>query len=162
MSRKTRRNTLRKATKVSFPVTNGSTHKFGLSAFLLGSIAISGTPFAAQPADTPPAPAPAAADAELQEVVVTGIRASQEASIQTKRNADTVVDAITAEDVGKFPDKNVAESLSRVPGVVINREFGEGEQRRRRRERPLRLDLRAQPGRRPAPARRPGRTAGPS
>jgi iron complex outermembrane receptor protein len=71
------------------------------------------------------AAAPAAAD--VGEIVVTGIRASQEASIQTKRNADAVVDAITAEDVGKFPDKNVAESLSRVPGVVINREFGEGE-----------------------------------
>jgi iron complex outermembrane receptor protein len=61
------------------------------------------------------------------ELVVTGIRASQDASIQTKRNAEAVVDSITAEDVGKFPDKNVAESLQRVPGVVINREFGEGE-----------------------------------
>jgi iron complex outermembrane receptor protein len=71
----------------------------------------------------------AAADAQptVGELVVTGIRASQEASIQTKRNAEAVVDSITAEDVGKFPDKNVAESLQRVPGVVINREFGEGE-----------------------------------
>jgi iron complex outermembrane recepter protein len=71
----------------------------------------------------------AAADAppSVGELVVTGIRASQEASIQTKRNAEAVVDSITAEDVGKFPDKNVAESLQRVPGVVINREFGEGE-----------------------------------
>jgi len=71
----------------------------------------------------------AAADAPntVGELVVTGIRASQEASIQTKRNAEAVVESITAEDVGKFPDKNVAESLQRVPGVVINREFGEGE-----------------------------------
>jgi iron complex outermembrane receptor protein len=71
----------------------------------------------------------AAAEAEttVGELVVTGIRASQAASIDTKRNADAVVDAITAEDVGKFPDKNVAEALQRVPGVVINREFGEGE-----------------------------------
>src|SRR3954454_18268439 len=72
----------------------------------------------------------AAADAAsntVGELVVTGICASQEASIQTKRNAEAVVDSITAEDVGKFPDKNVAESLQRVPGVVINREFGEGE-----------------------------------
>lgn len=65
--------------------------------------------------------------AEVDEVVVTGIRASIEQSISTKRNADAVVDVITAEDVGKFPDKNVAEALQRVPGVVINREFGEGE-----------------------------------
>ena len=72
-------------------------------------------------------PAAAAEATTVGEVVVTGIRASQEQSIATKRNADAVVDAITAEDVGKFPDKNVAEALQRVPGVVINREFGEGE-----------------------------------
>jgi len=64
---------------------------------------------------------------EVDEVIVTGIRASIEQSIATKRNADAVVDVITAEDVGKFPDKNVAEALQRIPGVVINREFGEGE-----------------------------------
>jgi iron complex outermembrane receptor protein len=75
----------------------------------------------------PAAAAEAPAQATVGELVVTGIRASQEASIQTKRNADAVVDSISAEDVGKFPDKNVAESLQRVPGVVINREFGEGE-----------------------------------
>jgi iron complex outermembrane receptor protein len=65
--------------------------------------------------------------AQVEELIVTGIRASQAASIDTKRNADAVVDAITAEDVGKFPDKNLAEALQRVPGIVINREFGEGE-----------------------------------
>jgi iron complex outermembrane recepter protein len=64
---------------------------------------------------------------QVEELVVTGIRASQAASIDTKRNADAVVDAITAEDVGKFPDKNLAEALQRVPGIVVNREFGEGE-----------------------------------
>src|SRR4051812_37740631 len=63
----------------------------------------------------------------LQEVVVTGIRASLRESLETKRNATAFVDAISAEDVGKFPDKNVAEALQRVPGIVINREFGEGE-----------------------------------
>ena len=64
---------------------------------------------------------------ELQEVVVYGIRASLRESLETKRQATGVVDALTAEDVGKFPDKNLAEALQRVPGVVINREFGEGE-----------------------------------
>lgn len=67
------------------------------------------------------------AGAQVEELVVTGIRQSQAASIQTKRSADAVVDAITAEDVGKFPDKNLAEALQRVPGIVVNREFGEGE-----------------------------------
>jgi iron complex outermembrane receptor protein len=63
----------------------------------------------------------------LEPVVVTGIRASLRESIATKRESATIVEAITAEDVGKFPDKNVAEALQRVPGVVINKEFGEGE-----------------------------------
>jgi iron complex outermembrane recepter protein len=67
------------------------------------------------------------ATTEVDELVVTGILASQRASIETKREANAVVDVITAVDVGKFPDKNVAEALQRVPGIQINREFGEGE-----------------------------------
>ena len=62
----------------------------------------------------------------LEEVVVTGYRGSLLQSINMKRDSDAVVDAITAEDIGKFPDKNVAESLQRVPGVTIQRQFGEG------------------------------------
>ncbi len=70
----------------------------------------------------------AAADGEpIDEVVVTGIRGSLRASLETKRQAVGVVDALTAEDVGKFPDKNLAEALQRVPGIVISRDFGEGE-----------------------------------
>lgn len=69
----------------------------------------------------------AQAQAVVEELVVTGIRAAQAASIETKREAPAVVDVITAQDVGKFPDKNVAEALQRVPGIQINREFGEGE-----------------------------------
>ena len=68
-----------------------------------------------------------AADGPIEEVVVRGIRASLQQSIDTKRESTVIVDAISSEDVGKFPDKNVAEALQRVPGVVINREFGEGE-----------------------------------
>ncbi|WP_066962572.1 TonB-dependent receptor [Microbulbifer sp. Q7] len=63
----------------------------------------------------------------LEEVTVTGIRASLQDALSTKRDANAIVDAISAEDVGKFPDKNVAESLSRVPGLAVSREFGEGE-----------------------------------
>ena len=57
---------------------------------------------------------------QLQEVVVTGIRASLEQSIELKRSADSVVDVVTAEDIGKMPDKNIADSLKRVPGVTIS------------------------------------------
>jgi iron complex outermembrane receptor protein len=74
-----------------------------------------------------PAQAQETADNVIGEVLVKGIRYSHQQAIQTKRNAVGVVDAISAEDVGKFPDKNLAEALQRVPGVVINREFGEGE-----------------------------------
>ena len=70
---------------------------------------------------------PAAGDQVDSTIVVTGIRASLEDAIRTKRNADAIVDAVSAEDIGKFPDRNIAESLQRVPGVVTNREFGEGE-----------------------------------
>ncbi|MFC5743331.1 TonB-dependent receptor [Dyella tabacisoli] len=64
---------------------------------------------------------------ELATVSVSGIRASLQKSIDIKRNADSIVDAITAEDVGKFPDTNVAESLSHLPGITVDRNFGEGE-----------------------------------
>ena len=63
---------------------------------------------------------------DLDKVTVTGYRYSIEQSLDQKRNANAVVEVITAEDVGKFPDKNVADALQRVPGVVITRSGGEG------------------------------------
>ena len=65
-------------------------------------------------------------DAMLEEVVVTGIRASVEDAIARKRNSDQIMDAISAEDVGKFPDENIGEALQRIPGVSLDREAGEG------------------------------------
>jgi TonB-dependent receptor len=59
-------------------------------------------------------------------VVVSGIRASLSSSLTTKRMQDGVVDAVSAEDAGKFPDTNIAESLQRVTGVQIQRNGGEG------------------------------------
>jgi len=68
-----------------------------------------------------------AQDAEsIEEVQVLGIRGSIQKSMDVKRDSKSIVDVITAEDMGKFPDKNVAESLQRVPGVTIQRQFGEG------------------------------------
>jgi len=60
------------------------------------------------------------ATTSLDEVVVTGIRHSVEQSLEMKRAANSVQDVVTAEDIGKMPDKNVADSLSRVPGVTIS------------------------------------------
>ena len=64
---------------------------------------------------------------ESEDIIVTGIRGSIRESIEAKRELGVISEVITAEDIGKFPDKNVAEALQRVPGIVINREFGEGE-----------------------------------
>ncbi|MCC7633300.1 TonB-dependent receptor [Stenotrophomonas rhizophila] len=70
--------------------------------------------------------APATAATDLDTVTVTGYRASVEKALDIKRGEAGVVDAIVAEDIGKFPDLNLAESLQRIPGVVITREAGEG------------------------------------
>ncbi|MGS0690908.1 TonB-dependent receptor [Shewanella sp. 0m-4] len=74
------------------------------------------------------ADAKAAADENIEKIEVRGMRASMKASINEKRFSDSVVDAITAEDIGKFPDGDVGESLARIPGVTVNRQFGQGQQ----------------------------------
>ncbi|MFN3435730.1 MAG: TonB-dependent receptor plug domain-containing protein, partial [Sphingomonas sp.] len=93
-----------------------------LSRLVIGvsTLAIATAPAFAQETET-------AAPAEGEEIVVTGIRASLEASAQIKRDAQGVVDAISAEDIGKFPDTNLAESLQRITGVSIDRSNGEGQ-----------------------------------
>ena len=63
---------------------------------------------------------------EVEVIQVTGIRSSIQASTALKRDASGVVDAISAEDIGKFPDTNLAESLQRITGVSIDRTSGEG------------------------------------
>ncbi len=68
-----------------------------------------------------------AQDAFEDEVIATGIRSSLKKSLDVKRDSNQVVDAISAEDVGKFPDSNIAESLQRITGVSIDRSGGEGQ-----------------------------------
>lgn len=67
-------------------------------------------------------------DAPIEEIVVQGIRASLNQAADLKRNANVIQDSIVAEDIGKFPDQNVAESLQRITGVSISRAGGEGSQ----------------------------------
>jgi iron complex outermembrane receptor protein len=59
-------------------------------------------------------------DAALQEIVVTGIRQSVQVSLDAKRKSVDFVDVVSAEDIGKLPDKNIADSLARVPGVTTS------------------------------------------
>ncbi|HME40356.1 MAG TPA: TonB-dependent receptor [Steroidobacteraceae bacterium] len=73
------------------------------------------------PANAAPADSTAATDSELSEIVVTGLRASLQKSLDIKKNSDGIVDAISAEDIGKFPDANLAVAMERIPGVTISR-----------------------------------------
>ncbi|EZP57226.1 TonB-dependent receptor [Sphingomonas sp. RIT328] len=85
-------------------------------------------PTASPPGSDDQAATTTATDAPADgDIIVTGYRGSLQKAINVKRNANAVVDVITSEDVGKFPDRNVAESLSHIPGVSIDRRFGEGE-----------------------------------
>jgi TonB-dependent receptor len=74
----------------------------------------------------PATTAPTAASAAADDIVVTGVRASLQSAQNIKRNADQVVDSIVAEDIGKLPDRNIAEALQRISGVQIQRNYGEG------------------------------------
>lgn len=89
----------------------------GKPGLALGAIAFSGSLYGA---DNAAAPGDARGEA-LEEVIVTGIRASLQRSLDIKQDAVGVVDAISAEDIGKFPDSNLAAALQRIPGVSISR-----------------------------------------
>lgn len=67
-------------------------------------------------------------DQPMEELLVTGYKSSLKSAMDTKRESSGVVDAISAEDMGKFPDTNLAESLQRITGVSIDRSGGEGRQ----------------------------------
>jgi len=68
----------------------------------------------------------AKAEKEIEVIQVTGIRGSNRASINAKRFADGVVDSLSAEDIGQFPDSDVGQALARIPGITVNRSFGQG------------------------------------
>src|SRR5579863_9921198 len=80
------------------------------------------------PADANPTAASAAAptgdSSELQEIVVTGVRASLEKSLEIKKDASVVLDSINALEMGRFPDADVADSLEHLPGITIDRTTG--------------------------------------
>lgn len=105
-------------------------------ALLAGSaLMISTSAFAQEAATVPPEEVVDEAAKEAGEVaedenliIVSGFRESLAAAVETKRESIGQVDVIVAEDIGKFPDTNLAESLQRIPGVAIERDAGEGRQ----------------------------------
>lgn len=90
-----------------------------LAAKIVGTTSMSAMAMGSAAAQEAPVGAPVT-------VVVTGMRASMESALNKKREENGMVDVIKAEDMGKFPDTNLADSLQRVPGVVIDRDAGEG------------------------------------
>jgi len=72
-----------------------------------------------------PSYAQQAAEGEVAVVQVSGMRAAAQSSLDIKQKADNVVDSIVADDIGKFPDTNVAETLARIPGIQVSRGAGE-------------------------------------
>jgi TonB-dependent receptor len=102
--------------------------KGGASLLVLAAAGMPGAAFAQangapapQVRDASAAPDDSAAGDSSPEIVVVGVRNALATSQNIKKNADTVVDSITATDIGAFPDKSAAEALQRVPGVTVNR-----------------------------------------
>lgn len=112
-----------------------------LLATAVTSILLSGACFSAAPVWAQDNAQPTAEQAKAQEadkakadddetevIEVTGIRFSQRSALDRKKSAGTITDSLVAEDIGMFPDKNVGEALQRIPGVQLDRDFGEGAQ----------------------------------
>ncbi len=92
------------------------------SVIALAVAMMAGTPALAQ--DQAPQAQP---DQENADIVVTGFRASLNSALSMKRQEAAAIDSIVAEDIGKFPDSNLAESMQRVPGIALQRgDGGEG------------------------------------
>jgi TonB-dependent receptor len=98
------------------------------SASVIAVAASLAVPTLASAQDVDPNAAEVSQDPADEEIVVVGVRGSIQRAIDIKRNSAGVVDAISAEDIGKFPDTNLAESLQRITGVSISRVNGEGSQ----------------------------------
>lgn len=105
-----------------------TTHGFRVSLRAGASLLAVGLACAAGAAQAQTTPAQDEDATQVEEIVVTGFRASLANALNIKRRENGVVDAISAEDIADFPDLNLAESLQRIPGVAITRRSGEGRQ----------------------------------
>lgn len=97
-----------------------------LAARLLCAASVAVLAVGSAQAQEAPAADTGAEEAAGNEIIVTGFRQSLEAALNVKRDSVAAVDAIVAEDIAKFPDQNLAESLQRIPGISISRDAGEG------------------------------------
>lgn len=100
-----------------------------LGSSALGAIACASAPaFAqqAQPADTAPA-AEASSDDAAPAIVVTGVREALRSSQAIRRTSPQIIDSVVAQDIGKLPDRNTAETAARIPGIQVYRQGGEAQ-----------------------------------
>lgn len=102
------------------PITRRARLLAGAAIGAVGFMAVAGSAAAQEPVQDPDA-------TEIDEVIVTGIRASIQNSIAAKRNETSIVEVVTAEDIGKLPDVSIAESLGRLPGLALQRLDGRGQ-----------------------------------
>jgi iron complex outermembrane receptor protein len=113
----------RKSIGEKFHVKNTSSNRQirGVVHAILGGVSAAAvcTPLFAQTAPAPASTTPP--EDQLQEVTVTGIRASMQRAMDIKEQAVGVVDAISAEDIGQFPDANIGDAIARIPGVTVDR-----------------------------------------
>ena len=96
----------------------------GLIAVMIGAVAIHAA-HAADAANAADAPQAAPAEIEVTQVIeIRGIQETLNKNLATKRDAQNVMDSVSAEDIGKFPDKNIGDALQRVPGVTVENKLG--------------------------------------
>ena len=95
-----------------------------LSVSLVSAMTLSATGAHAQSAEKAAAPATESEAVDMETVTVTGIRAGIEGAISVKRDSTSIVEAVSAEDIGKLPDVSIAESIARLPGVTAQRVAG--------------------------------------
>jgi iron complex outermembrane recepter protein len=120
MSRKTRRNASKHAA-TGLRASGNPFARIGIPGVALGAFTFSGQLLAADAGPAAPAANNNDNDQTLQEVVVTGIRASLQRSMDIKAQSVGVTDAISAEDIGQFPDASIGEAIARIPGITVNR-----------------------------------------
>lgn len=111
-------------TRLGLAGSRANSHKARMTVLMASTAILIAGPALAQTAPTQE-PTEGEVD-QVEEIVVTGIRASLQSALSQKRNADNLVEVIEAEDIGKLPDQNLAEVLENVTGIQITREAGVG------------------------------------
>lgn len=110
-----------RATRASYANLLGGVCSTAIFVACLPASAWAQAATASDAGQTAPAPEQAATDSQQGDIIVTGIRAGLRNAIEVKRKEMSIVEAVTAEDIGKLPDQSIAESIARLPGIAAQR-----------------------------------------